>query len=185
MAVITKKTRIAAISAGIVVGIVAIGLVAWFWYWHIVDSRNPYGGHNSYGMRDYTPAVQEKAAQRIVSGLNTRNPDNVELLRFHGRPEYDVPNAAIRDNVAAVLPDPGCRYVLDGVVDRGEQDHPADLVPWYAKTVGHAWGFDMKLQQLCPGQHTTPRTIRVIAISPGEFGSSGGYWAEAALEEEP
>jgi hypothetical protein len=60
MAVITKKTRIAAISAGIVVAIVAIGLVAWFWYWHIVDSRNPYGGHNSYGMRDYTPAVQEK-----------------------------------------------------------------------------------------------------------------------------
>jgi len=61
-------------------------------------------------MRDYAPAVQEKAAKGIVAGLNTGNPDNVWLLRFHGHPESDVANKAIADNITAVLPAPGCQY---------------------------------------------------------------------------
>jgi len=68
---------------------------------------------------------------------------------------------------------------LVGVEDKGEQEHPAALPPWYGDASQHAWGFDMKLQQLCPGQQPTLRTIRVIAIP----GGMGGYWAEAALED--
>jgi hypothetical protein len=200
MATMSKKRK-AVIAGGVVVGVVIPA--ALFGYWHVVDSRNPYGGHNSYGMRDYTPAVQEEAAQGIVAGLNTGNPDNVWLTRFDRWPEWDAKhalsearNALIRANITAVLPDPGCRYVLDGVEDKGEQEHPADLVPWstkgqqehlaepvpwYEKVVDHAWGFDMKLRQLCPGQQPTPRAIRVIAIA-----SEGtGYWVEAALQEQP
>ncbi|OBC01100.1 hypothetical protein A5784_02510 [Mycobacterium sp. 852013-50091_SCH5140682] len=174
-----KNIRRTATVAGVVAVIVIGGAVAWFWYWHIIDSRNPYGGHNSYGMRDYTPAMQEKAAGAIVSALNTRNPDNVDLLRFHGHPENDVTNKTITENITAVLPPPGCQYALVSVEDKGDQEHPATLVPWYAKAVEHARAFDMQLQQLCPGQQSTPRTIRVIAIPSG----MGGYWAEAALEK--
>jgi len=174
-----SKTRKAVIAGGVVVGVVVIALVALFGYLYVIESRNPYGGHNSYGMRDYTPEVQEKAAQEIVAGLNTGNPDNVWLLRFHGNPESDAKNALIRANITAVLPAPGCRYVLDGIDDKGEQEHPAELVPWYANAVDHAWGFDMKLHQRCPGEQPTPRTIRVIATPSG----MGGYWAESALKE--
>lgn len=177
-----SKTRMAVIGVGGIVGVLVIAAVAWFGYWQIVDSRNPYGGHNSYGMRDYTPADQKAAAQQIVAGLNTGNPDNVHLMRNHsGNPDRESDNAAIRANIAAVLPAPGCRYVLDAVEDKGEQEQPADLVPWYANALGHAWGFDMKLRQLCPGQQTTPRTIRVISIPSG----MGGYWAEASLQKKP
>ncbi|MCG5432011.1 hypothetical protein LV457_06865 [Mycobacterium sp. MYCO198283] len=175
----SKTRRAMAIAACTVFGVLVVAAVAWFGYWHVVDSRNPYGGHNSYGMRDYTPDVQQEAARKIVAGLNTGNPDRVQLVRYHGRPEYEAPNAAIKANITAVLPAPGCRYVLDAVEDKGEQAHPADLVPWYAKSVEHAWGFDMRLQQQCPGRQPTSRTIRVIAIA-----GIGGYWAEAALREQ-
>jgi hypothetical protein len=175
-----SKRRKAVIAGGVVAGVVVIA-VALFWYWSVVDNRNPYGGNNSYGMRDYTPAVQEQAAQGIVAGLNSGNPDNVWLRRFERDPESDAKNAAIRANITAVLPDPGCRYVLDGVEDKGEQEHPAELVPWYDDPVQHAWGFDMKLHQHCPGQQPTPRTIRVIAAAS----KRSGHWLEAALKEQP
>jgi hypothetical protein len=171
-----SKARKAVIVGGVVVGVVVIAWVALFGYWYVVDSRNPYGGHNSYGMRDYTPEVQEKAARGIVAGLNTGNPDNVQLRRYPWHPESDAINALIRANITAVLPDSGCRYVLDGIEDKGEQDPVA--ARWYQPD--HAWGFDMKLRQLRPGQQPTPRTIRVIAL-PG----IGGYWNQAALKEQP
>jgi hypothetical protein len=179
MPVLTKKTRKAVIAVGVLAGIALAGFPALAWYGHILDSRNPYGGHNSYGMRDYTPHDEEKAAKAIIAGLNTRNPDNVELLRFHGHPKDDVANQAIAENITAVLPPPGCQYVLVGIEDKVAQDHPAALVPWYRSVVEHAWGFDMNLRQLCSGHQPTPRTVRVIAIDAGW----AGYWAEAALEE--
>jgi hypothetical protein len=138
-----SKARKAVIVGGVVVGVVVIAWVALFGYWYVVDSRNPYGGHNSYGMRDYTPERQEKAAHGIVAGLNTGSPDSVRLARYDGYPVLEAVNALIRANVTAVLPAPGCRYVLDGIEDKGEQERPAELVPWYANAVDHAWGFDM------------------------------------------
>lgn len=177
MPIITSTRKAVLTAAGVLAVLVLGGLVGWFWYVHIIDSRNPYGGHNSYGMRDYTSELQEDAAKRIVAGLNTRNPDNVELLRFDGQPESDVTNKAIAENITAVLPAPGCQYTLASIEDEGEQEHPADLVPWYSKAVDHGWGFDMNLQQRCPAQQPTPRTIRVIAIPSG----MGGFWAAAAL----
>jgi hypothetical protein len=49
--------------------------------------------------RDYTQDVQRKAAEGIVGGLNTHNPDDVELLRFEGQPGIDATNTAIRQNI--------------------------------------------------------------------------------------
>ncbi len=42
-----------------------IAWVASFGYWYVVDNRNPYGGHNSYWMRDYTPEMQEEAPKGL------------------------------------------------------------------------------------------------------------------------
>ncbi|WP_445168397.1 hypothetical protein ACTXG7_03130 [Mycolicibacterium sp. Dal123E01] len=129
-------------------------------------------------MKDYTAEVQQTAAQSIVAGLNTRNPVNVDLMRDHsGNADREADNARITQNIAAALPPPGCQYSLLSIEDRGEQD-PAD-VPWFGGA-SRARGFDMKLQELCPEESPTPRTIRVIAIPSG----MGGYWAEAALKEQ-
>lgn len=130
---------------------------------------------NPYPMKDYNAETQQKAAQSIVAGLNTHNPDNVDLFRIDGQPDSDTYLKAVTANITAVLPAPECQYVLNGVTDQGQQDPAA--VPWYRPS--RARGFDMKLQQLCAGQQPTPRTIRVIAIPSG----MGGYWAEAALKE--
>ena len=173
---IIKVTRKAAIVGG-VLAVLLLGVgIAWLGYWHIVDSRNPYGGHNSYGMRDYTREVQEESAKAIVAGLNSGNPANVELLRNHsGNADREADNARIVANIEAVLPPPGCQYELEGVEDKGEQDPAA--VPWFGGAT-HARGFDMKLQQSCMGRQPIPRTIRVVAIPSG----MGGYWVAGALQ---
>jgi hypothetical protein len=133
---------------------------------------------NPYPMKDYNAQTQKTAANGIVAGLNTHDPDNVELMRNHsGNPDREADNARITKNIAAVLPAPGCEYVLVGVEDKGEQDPAA--VPWFSGPT-RARGFDMRLRHLCPGRQPTPRTLRVIAIPSG----MGGYWAEAALLEQ-
>ncbi|MBB3601689.1 hypothetical protein FHT40_001322 [Mycolicibacterium sp. BK556] len=161
-------------TRSIVVVTLAIALLclggAALWYLYATEDVNP------YPMKDYNAATQQKAAEAVVAGLNTHNPDNVDLMRIDGQPESDANLKAITANITPTLPPPGCQYALNGVEDKGEQD-PAD-VPWYHPS--QARGFDMKLQQLCPGQPPTPRTIRVIAIPSG----MGGYWAEAALRDE-
>ncbi|TXH15271.1 MAG: hypothetical protein E6R06_33270 [Mycobacterium sp.] len=173
---IIKNRRNAVIAVGVLFVLILGAGVAWFGYWSVVDSRNPYGGHNSYGMRDYTRDVQEKSANAIVAGLNSGNPDDVDLMRNHsGNADREADNARITANIEAVLPPPGCRYELEGIEDKGEQDPAA--VPWFGGPT-HARGFDMKLRQLCTGGPPTQRTIRVIAIPSG----MGGYWAAAALQ---
>ena len=132
----------------------------------------------------FTPVLgrnQQQRAQDIVAGLNTHNPDSVEVFRIEGQPQSDFYLTSITQNITAVLPPSGCQYALQSIEDKGEQLHPAELVPWYGAAVDHASGFDMKLRQECPGQPPTPRTIRVIAIPSG----MGGYWAEAALYAQP
>jgi hypothetical protein len=157
----------------IALGFTVICLLAGvLWYLSTTESVS------RYPMKDYTAETQEKAAKSIVAGLNTHNPDNVDLMRNHsGDPDRDADNAQITENIAAVLPSAGCRYNLASIEDQGEQDPGA--VPWFSGPT-QARGFDMKLQQLCLGQAPTPRTIRVIAIPSG----MGGYWGEAALENE-
>jgi hypothetical protein len=139
------------------------------WWLSAKKSANP------SAMKDYGTETQQRAAQSIVAGLNTRDPIKVDLIRNHsGNPDREADNARITDNISAVLPQPGCEYALAAVEDEGRQD-PA-LVPWFSGP-HQARGFDMKLRQLCPGRQPAPLTIRVIAIPSG----MGGYWAEAAL----
>jgi hypothetical protein len=163
---VIKNARTTAVIAA-VLAVVALG-GGGLWYWQTTEDDNP------YPMKDDSPARQEKAATAIVAGLNSRDPDNVDVIRNHsGNPDRAADNALIAENITAVLPLPGCQYTLVGVEDRGEQDVSA--VPWFAPS--QARGFDMNLQQLCPGRPPTSRIIRVVAIPSG----MGGYWAEAAL----
>ena len=164
-----KRTRmIVLISLGLAfVGLIGVGL----WYLYATENDNP------SPMKDYTADVQKKAAQSIVAGLNTHDPDSVDLFRIDGQPQTPAYLTAVTANITAVLPLPGCRYALTGTEDRGPQDPAA--VPWYHPSQARA--FDMKLEQQCPGQASTPRTIRVVAIPSG----MGGYWAEAALYPQP
>ena len=164
---VTKRRRATVLMAlGFMLACV-IGGVLWFLY-----TRK---GVNPSPMKDYSTETQEQAARSIVAGLNTHNPDKVDLIRNHsGNPDREADNARIADNISAVLPAPGCEYALAAVEDKGIQD-PA-LVPWFSGPT-QARGFDMKIEQLCPGHQPTPRVIRVIAIPSG----MGGYWAEAAL----
>jgi hypothetical protein len=164
---VVKHPRTTMVIAAVVIAVCG-GVL---WYLHTTEHENPYPMKDYYGTEQ-----QQHAAEDVVAGLNSRNPDNVELFRIDGQPESAAYATAITQNITAVLPPLGCRYTLVGTEDKGEQD-PAD-VPWYHP--GQARGFDMKLQQICPGQPPTPRTIRVIAIPSG----MGGYWAEAALSNQ-
>lgn len=166
----TKRTRTIVVIALALALACAVGVALWY-----LDATE---GANPSPMKDYDAETQQKAAQAIVAGLNTHNPDDVELIRNSGgEPDRATDNARITENIAAVLPQPGCRYSLIGVEDMGEQDPAA--VPWFHPS--QARGFDMHLQQLCPGQPPTPHTIRVIAIPSG----MGGNWAQAALYPRP
>jgi hypothetical protein len=170
MSVLGRRRKLTAIAVAFT--LICIGGGA-LWYLYATEIVNP------HPMKTYTPDVQEKAAKGIVARLNTHNPDNVELMRNHsGDLDREADNAQIAKNIAAVLPPPGCEYTLVGIEDKGEQTPAA--VPWFSGP-SQARGFDMKLQQICPGKGPTPRTIRVIAIPSG----MGGYWAEAALIEQP
>jgi hypothetical protein len=169
MSVIRRRRKLIAIAVAFTLACIGGGGL---WYLYATEDVNP------YPMKAYTSDVQEKAAKGIVAGLNTHNPDKVELFRIDGQPESDAYSRAITANIVAVLPPPNCQYGLVGIEDKGEQD-PAP-VSWYSRP-SRARGFDMKLQQICPGKGPTPRTIRVIAIPSG----MGGYWAEAALVEQP
>jgi hypothetical protein len=164
---VVKRTRTTAAIALAFTLICLGGCALWFLY--ATEDLNP------YPMKDYTAETQGKVAKGIVAGLNTHDPNKVSLFFIDGQPESDTYRKALTDNIGAALPPPDCQYTLIGIEDQGKQDPAA--VPWYHPSQAH--GFDMKLQQLCPGQQPKPRTIRVIAIPSG----MGGYWAEAALED--
>lgn len=119
-------------------------------------------------MKGYPPARQAEAAKGIVAGLNSRDPRNVDLLRNNSVvPKADADNAAITQNIIAAMPPVGCQYSLTNLKDAGSQD--VATVPWFKPS--NARGFDMKLQQTCPGQAPVPGTIRVIAIPSGMAGT--------------
>ncbi len=167
---VIKRTRTTVVLA-LALTLICLGGGA-VWYLYATEAVNP------YPMKDYNNETQEKAAKRLVEGLNTHDPDSVKLMRNHsGNPDREADNARITKNIAAVLPPPSCEYGLVGIEDKGQQDPAA--VPWFSGP-SQARGFDMKLQQLCLGQPPKSRTIRVIAIPSG----MGGYWAEAALEDQ-
>lgn len=143
------------------------------WYLWATDNDNT----ELTEMKAYTADRQEKAARAIVDGLNSRDPQNVDLLRNTSAvPDAELDNAAITENITQAMPQPGCEYYLTSVKDMGEVD--ASAVPWF--TSDRARGFDMQLQQNCHGTQSMSRTIRVTAIPSG----MGGYWAEASLTVE-
>lgn len=129
-------------------------------------------------MKDYPPERQQRAAESIVTGLNTGNPKNVPLLRNTSTvPDADVDNAQINANITAAMPPAGCRYTLASVTDRGDQG--VQKLPWFSPHETRR--FDMTVHQICAGRPDVERTIGVLAIPSG----MGGYWAEASLVVNP
>lgn len=166
------RTRgiLAAIAVVALIALVATASITWY-RWAVTGDRHD----ELTTMAAYAPDRQEKAAGRIVAGLNSHDPSHVEVMRnFSNAPDADADNAAITENITAAMPPFGCNYLLLSVTDSGEQP-ASDTVPWF--TARNAHGFDMHLTLNCPDAPPVARTIRVIAIPAG----MGGYWAEASL----
>ena len=108
-------------------------------------------------MGDYGPEKQRDWAERLITGLNTHDVDQVPLLRTNG-----VLSVEQSDTIETVMPTPSCRYDLASVSDRGEQGR--QHVPGLP-TENSTYRFDMTVNERCPHQRTRNRTIGVVAVA--------------------
>ncbi|MCG7609672.1 hypothetical protein BA059_05210 [Mycolicibacterium sp. (ex Dasyatis americana)] len=132
-----------------VLAAVVVGAVAWAC---TVPSSS-----DGLSMGDYGPDKQGEWAERLVTGLNTREVNQVPLLQPNG-----VLSAEQRQTVEAVMPAPGCGYHLVSVEDRGEQGR--QQVPGLS-TESSTYRFDMTVEARCPDKQPLNRTIGVVAIA--------------------
>lgn len=119
---------------------------------------------NSDGLSlgDYGPDKQQEWADRLVAGLNTRDAEQVPVLRLKGGllPEQ-------RDSIDAAMPARDCTYELAAVHDRGEQR--GQQVPGLSAAAS-THRFDATVEERCPGQASRTRELGVVAIA------EMGYW---------
>lgn len=113
---------------------------------------------NSDGLKvgDYGADKQRDWAQRLVTGLNTRDMEQVPLPRLNGQLSEGQ-----QQSIEAVMPSPGCSYELQSVTDRGQQNK--QQVPGLT-TAQSAYRFDAAVEERCPGQASRSRDIGVLAI---------------------
>ena len=119
---------------------------------------------NSDGLKvgDYGADKQHDWAQRLVTGLNSQDIEQVPLLRLNGQLSEGQ-----RQSIETVMPSPGCSYELQSVTDRGQQKN--QQVPGL-NTAQLAYRFDATVEERCPGQASRSRDIDVLAIV------DMGYW---------
>ncbi|MGV0625328.1 hypothetical protein [Mycolicibacter minnesotensis] len=126
----------------------------------------------------YTAEHQQQRAHALIDGLNSRDPEQVELFSVNDD-EAAPARARIARNIKAAMPNPGCRYVLDSVHDRGEQGR--QNVGWLGTTEQQrylTYRYDLLITEVCPKAKPIPLRIGVTAI----YGD--GDWADAALSVE-
>lgn len=140
-------TILAAVAAA------AAAVVAWL-YLSASDT-------DGLAMGDYGPEKQREWAERLVTGLNTHDANQVPVLRASGH-LLD----AQRGTVEAAMPAPGCSYELLSVLDRGEQGR--QRTPGL-RTENSTYRFDMTVNEQCPGT-TRTRVLGVVAVA------EMGYW---------
>ncbi|WP_131812788.1 hypothetical protein [Mycolicibacter heraklionensis] len=133
----------------------AIATAATIWF-YLSTSK-----FDSGSMGDYGPQIQQDWAERLVTGLNTRDVNQVPVLRANGQL-----SDAQRSTVQSAMPAPGCHYELLAVDDRGEQGRRP--IPGLS-TENSAYRFDMNLNERCSGV-TRTRVLGVMSIA------EMGYW---------
>lgn len=111
---------------------------------------------------DYGTDKQSDWAQRLVTGLNTHDAEQVPVLRLNGLLSDEQ-----RKSIDAVLPRAGCSYELRSVTDRGQQED--QQLPGLAPAQS-TYRFDATVEERCPGQASRGRDIGVLAIA------DMGYW---------
>ncbi len=111
---------------------------------------------------DYGTDKQRDWAQRLVTGLNTHDAEQIPVLRLNG-----LLSDGQRKSINALLPRAGCSYELRSVTDRGQQEdqHLPGLAP-----ARSTYRFDATVEEKCPGQASRSRDIGVLAIV------DMGYW---------
>ena len=119
---------------------------------------------NSDGLKvgDFGAEEQHDWAQRLVTGLNTSDAEQVPVLRLNGQLSREQ-----RKVIDATLPAAGCRYVLQSVTDRGKQT--GKEVPGLP-TAQSIYRFDAAVDEECEGRPSRSRDIGVLAIV------DMGYW---------
>lgn len=128
---------------------VVIGVVVW--------ACTMPSSSDGLSMGDYGPEKQNDWAQRLVTGLNTHDVNQVPLLRANG-----VLSVEQSHTIEAVMPATDCRYRLVSVDDRGEQ--PRQQVP--GLTSEHStYRFDMTVGEQCPQVEPRSRTLGVVAVA--------------------
>lgn len=140
------------VLAGVVV-VVAAGVV-----WLLTLPSNGDG----LNVGNYGTDKQRDWAQRLVTGLNTRDAEQVPVLRLNGQLSDGQ-----RKSIDAVLPKTGCNYTLRSVTDRGRQKD--QQLPGLAAAQS-TYRFDATVDEQCPGQLSRSRDIGVLAIV------DMGYW---------
>ncbi|MDH6195503.1 hypothetical protein M2272_002143 [Mycobacterium frederiksbergense] len=135
---------ILAVLAAVVVG---VGI----WAYTLPSSRD------GLSMGDYGPDKQSEWAERLITGLNTHDVNQVPLLRTNRLLSVEQSQTS-----ETVMPAPGCGYRLVSVEDRGEQGRQKVLgLP----TENSTYRFDMTVEERCPDNQPRNRTIGVVAIA--------------------
>lgn len=145
----TRNRKILLAGLGVVAVLIASGLGLNWW-------ANQPGDHD---VAIFEPDV---TAERIVTGLNTRDPGKVPLLG------EDDPVLAQqrREAIAGFLPQPGCALEVVSVHDRGQ----------YTKADRATRRIDIEVAERCAnGAAPSKRTIGVELIP------NMGYWSPDAL----
>jgi hypothetical protein len=135
---------ILAVLAAVVVGVVV-------WACTVPSSSD------GLSMGDYGPDKQSEWAERLITGLNTRDVNQVPLLRSNG-----VLSVEQSHTIEAVMPVPGCGYRLVSAEDRGEQGR--QQVPGLP-TATSTYRFDMTVEERCPDKPPRNRTLGVVAVA--------------------
>lgn len=148
----TAHRRVSWIAAAVLVVAVAVTV------WLLTLPSNDDG----LSLGDYGPGKQHEWADRLVTGLNTHDAEQVPLLRLKGGLSSEQ-----RDSIDAAMPATGCTYELAAVHDRGEQR--GQQVPGLS-TVASTYRFDATVEERCPGQASRTRELGVVAIA------EMGYW---------
>lgn len=107
-------------------------------------------------MGDYSPEKQQDWAERLVTGLNTHDVNQVPVLRANGQL-----SGAQRNTVESAMPAPGCHYELLSVDDRGEQGRRP--IPGLSNE-NSTYRFDMTVNEQCPAT-TRVRVLGVMSIA--------------------
>lgn len=170
---ILKSRRRIVLVLPILIGVVLAVMLLAGYLWGLADDAK------LRRMQPYTVEQQQKHGEALIAGLNSRNPEQVDL--FHtDDDEAAAARARITRNVEAAMPNPGCHYVLESVHDDGEQGRRS--VGWLGNGNGgiETYQYHLSVIEVCPNAHPVPLKIGVIAVPSG----MAGQWADAALSIE-